>query len=104
MVFTIFTIIYAAFWVGIGELVRRYPETISGFSTMSKERRAKYDMPKIGLFIAKWMRGSAAAVLLSLALPEPLKMQVLVFVPIILIGICYAYLLKYRDVRFLKGE
>ncbi len=100
----IFTVVYAAFWVGVGELARRYPETLSGFSMMSKERRAKYDMAKIGGFVAGWMRAAAVIVLLSMFLPAKLHAELLVVGPILMTFICAGYMHKYQDSRFNKQE
>lgn len=98
----IFTVVYAAFWVGLGFLVKRYPTTISGFSTMSNERRQKYDMEKVGRFVSKWLYAAAIVVVLSMLLPARLHVETLIVAPILFIFLCAGYLLKYQDNRFKK--
>lgn len=98
----IFTVIYAAFWAGLGLLARRYPRIISGFSTMSKERRERYDMAKVGRFVSGWLYAAAIVVLLSMLLPAKLHAELLLAGPILMCFICMGYLLKYQDSRFKK--
>lgn len=94
-------VIYAAILFATAWLVKNYPETISGFSTLSKEERAKYDMPKIGRFVSRWLVIAGITALMSLLMPsKELHIQALVVVPIFCIVICWAYLVKYKNSRF----
>ena len=44
-------ILYGSILLGVGALVRKYPETISGISTLPKQAREKLNLPKIGAFL-----------------------------------------------------
>lgn len=98
-------LLYGALWIGIGELVRRYPECISGINTMPKAERDRLDLPKIGRFLSKWMRVSAAVIFFSLLIPKPeLRWQVACWIPCLFILIASGYLIKYKKSRFLREE
>ena len=58
-------IIFAAVWVLIALLLRRYPETMSGYNTMPKAKREKIDIHKLGRFISNAMFVGVPSVLLS---------------------------------------
>ena len=101
----IFILVYGLFWVGLGLLVRKYPETISGINSMPKEKRDKLNLPKIGRFVSVWIYVSAAVIFLSMLIRgDELRGQVLVCGPIFLIMLCWAYLIKYKSTRFSKEE
>ncbi len=101
----IILLIQGLLFVGVGVLCRNYPETISGISTMSKEKRDKLDLKKIGRFLSKWLNVSAAVVFLGIFIPNfNLRWQVVCFVPIFLLLLAYAYLIKYKNTRFKKEE
>lgn len=98
-------IIYGLILVGVAALVRRYPETISGISTMPKEKREKLNLPKIGAFLSKWLNVSATVVFLAILIPKhDLRWQVACLLPIFLILLSAAYLIKYKNTRFKREE
>ncbi len=98
-------IIYGLIFVGCGALVRRYPETISGINTMSQKKREKLNLPKIGAFVAKWLNVSATVAFLAILIPKgDLRWQVALLIPVFLLLLASAYLIKYRDTRFKKEE
>lgn len=99
------SLVYGLIFVGCALLVKRYPETISGISTMPKERRDRLDLPKIGAFLAKWINISAVVVFLGMWIPrEDLRWQVTYLLPIFLLMLAWGYLIKYKDTRFKKEE
>ncbi len=98
-------LIYALIFIGVGALVRNYPETIAGINTMPKAKRERLDLHKIGAFCSKWLNAAAVVVLLSGAIPyERLRWEVAIILPIFLLMICSAYLIKYQNTRFKKEE
>ena len=98
-------ILYGSILLGVGALVSKYPETISGISTLPKQAREKLNLPKIGTFLSKWLNVSATVVFLAILIPKQgLRWQVAVIVPMFLILLSAAYLAKYRTTRFKKEE
>lgn len=98
-------LIYGLFFLGCGALAQKYPTTIAGISTMSKEKRERLNLPKIGAFVSKWLRVSATVVFLCILIPkQELRWQVAIFIPLFLILLSAAYLAKYRNTRFAKEE
>lgn len=98
-------ILYGSILLGVGALVSKYPETISGISTLPKQAREKLNLPKIGAFLSKWLNVSATVVFLAILIPkQELRWQVAVIVPLFLILLSAAYLAKYRTTRFKKEE
>ena len=63
-------IIFAIVWVLIALLLRHYPETMSGYNTMPKHKRAKIDIQKLGRFISNAMFVGVPSVLLSPLMPN----------------------------------
>lgn len=93
----------ALIFVGVGLLVRRYPTTISGISTLKREERDKLDLHKIGRFVSRWMYVVAATIVLSLLIPYPkLRAEAMWMLPLFEVVVCYAYLIKYKRSRFSK--
>lgn len=98
-------LLYGSILLGVGALVRKYPETISGISTLPKQAREKLNLPKIGAFLSKWLNVSATVVFLAILIPKQgLRWQVAIFIPLFLILLSAAYLAKYRTTRFKKEE
>lgn len=64
-------LVTAAIWVLAGGLVRRWPETLSGYNTMSPERRKLVDIRAAGRSVSRLLFGSAALLLVGALLPEP---------------------------------
>ena len=63
-------IIFAAVWVLIALLLRHYPETMAGYNTMPKAKRAEIDIRKLGRFISNVMFAGVPSVLLSPLMPS----------------------------------
>jgi hypothetical protein len=99
-------LLYGALWIGIGALVRKYPETIAGINTMPKQERERLDLPKIGRFLSGWMRASAVVIFLSLLIPKPeLRWQVACWMPCLFTMLAVGYFIKYKKSRFQReGE
>ena len=63
-------LIFAAVWSLIALLLRHYPETMAGYNTMPKAKRAEIDIRKLGRFISNVMFASVPSVLLSPLMPS----------------------------------
>ncbi|MBQ1980444.1 MAG: DUF3784 domain-containing protein [Alistipes sp.] len=63
-------VIFAIVWCLIALFLRRYPETMSGYNTMSKAKREKFDIHKIGRLISNAMFVGTPSVLLSPLMPN----------------------------------
>ena len=63
-------LIFAAVWSLIALLLRHYPETMAGYNTMPKAKRAEIDIQKLGRFISNVMFAGVPSVLLSPLMPS----------------------------------
>ena len=75
-------VIFAIVWCLIAMFIRRYPETMAGYNTMPKEKRARIDIEKIGRVVSRAMYAGVPFVLLSPLMPsKELYVLMLVGVP-----------------------
>ena len=94
-------VIFAAVWCLIALLLRHYPETMSGYNTMPKAKRAKIDIEKIGRLVSNVMFAGVPFALLSFIMPSAeLYTLMLVGVPAGLLVACAIYV----NVRIKKFE
>ena len=63
-------LIFVVVWCLIALLVRRYPETIAGYNTMSKHKRKKVDIEKIGRYLSNAMYAGVPFALISPLMPS----------------------------------
>ena len=63
-------LIFAAVWSLIALLLRHYPETMAGYNTMPKAKRAEIDIRKLGRFISNVMFAGVPSVLLAPLMPS----------------------------------
>ena len=63
-------LIFAVVWGLIALFLRHYPETMSGYNTMPREKREKVDIQKLGRFISSVMFAGVPSVLLSPLMPS----------------------------------
>lgn len=63
-------LIFAVVWCLIALFLRHYPETMSGYNTMSKIKREKIDIQKLGRFVSNVMFAGVPSVLLSPLMPS----------------------------------
>ena len=63
-------LIFAAVWSLIALFLRHYPETMSGYNTMPREKREKVDIQKLGRLISNVMFAGVPSVLLSPLMPS----------------------------------
>ncbi len=94
-------VIFAVTWCLIALLLRHYPETMSGYNTMPKAKRAKIDIEKIGRLVSNAMFAGVPFALLSSFMPSAeLYTLMLVGVPAGLLVACAIYV----NVRIKKFE
>ena len=75
-------LIFAAVWCLIALFLRHYPETMSGYNTMPREKREKVDIQKLGRFISTVMFAGVPFILLSPLMPnEGLYSLLLCWIP-----------------------
>ena len=63
-------LIFAALWCLIALLLRHYPETMAGYNTMPREKRAEIDIQKLGRLMSNVMFAGVPSVLLSPLMPS----------------------------------
>ena len=63
-------LIFAAVWCLIALLLRHYPETMAGYNTMPREKRAEIDIQKLGRLMSNVMFAGVPSVLLSPLMPS----------------------------------
>ena len=64
------TLIFAAVWCLIALLLRHYPETMAGYNTMPREKRAEIDIQKLGRLMSNVMFAGVPSVLLAPLMPS----------------------------------
>lgn len=75
-------VIFAIVWCLIAMFIRRYPETMAGYNTMPKEKRARIDIEKIGSVVSRAMYAGVPFALLSPLMPSyELYTLMLVWIP-----------------------
>lgn len=75
-------VIFAAVWCLIALFLRSYPETMAGYNTMPKKKRARIDIEKIGRVVSRAMYAGVPFTLLSPLMPsKELYVLMLVGVP-----------------------
>ena len=63
-------LIFTVVWCLIALFIRKYPETMSGYYTMSEAKREKIDIHKIGRLISNALFAGIPSVLLSPLMPN----------------------------------
>ena len=63
-------LIFAAVWCLIALLLRHYPETMAGYNTMPREKRAEIDILKLGRLMSNVMFAGVPSVLLAPLMPS----------------------------------
>lgn len=51
----VFAFLYGLFFVGIGFFVKKYPDTIAGYSTLSAERKKRVDIEGLSSYLKKML-------------------------------------------------
>ena len=75
-------LVFGVVWCLIALFLRSYPETMAGYNTMPKKKRARIDIEKIGRVVSRAMYAGVPFALLSPLMPsEELYVLMLVGVP-----------------------
>lgn len=95
-------VIFVAVWCLIALFLRHYPETMSGYNTMPREKREKVDIEKIGRLVSNVMFVGVPFALLSPLMPSAeLYMLMLVGVPAAMLVVAGIYV-NVRKEKFEK--
>ena len=95
-------LIFAAVWCLIALFLRHYPETMSGYNTMPREKREKVDIQKLGRFVSNSMFAGVPSVLLSPLMPnEGLYSLMLCWIPCGIVVVAGIYVNVRKD-KFAK--
>ncbi len=95
-------LIFAAAWGLIALFLRHYPETMSGYNTMPREKREKVDIQKLGRFVSNSMFAGVPSVLLSPLMPsEGLYSLMLCWIPCGIVVVAGIYVNVRKD-KFAK--
>ena len=79
-------VIFAIVWTLIALFIRKYPETMSGYSTMPKHKRERVDIQKVENLVSTSMFAGVPSALLSPLMPnKELFMLLLVGIPIVVL-------------------
>lgn len=95
-------VIFAVVWGLIALFLRHYPETMSGYNTMPREKREKVDIHRLGRLVSNVMFAGVPFALLSPLMPSAeLYMLMLVGVPAAMLVVAGIYV-NVRKEKFEK--
>ncbi len=100
-------VIISLLMVGLGAFARRYPNTISGYSTMSGERRENVDIQAVGNLLYRGFACIACAMLVLYFLFRLLGMQVaafIVFLAVMLLGMVVLMVMAQKYDKNIRGK
>lgn len=85
-----------------GLYVRRHPEQISGYNTMSREKLAKIDLPRIGRFISNMIFAAIPFMLAAPFMPNLKLFEAMLVSPLLIFGIVAVLYVNIFEKRFMK--
>ncbi len=85
-----------------GLYVRRHPEQISGYNTMSREKLAKIDLPRIGRFISNMIFATIPFMLAAPFMPNLKLFEAMLVSPLLIFGIVAVLYVNIFEKRFMK--
>lgn len=85
-----------------GLYVRRHPEQISGYNTMSREKLAKIDFPRIGRFISNMIFATIPFMLAAPFMPNLKLFEAMLVSPLLIFGIVAVLYVNIFEKRFMK--
>lgn len=85
-----------------GLYVRRHPEKISGYNTMSHEKLAKIDLPRVGRFISNMMFATIPFMLAAPFMPNLKLFEAMLVSPLLIFGIVAVLYVNIFEKRFMK--
>ena len=99
---SIVALLVSAIVATIGLYIRRHPEKMSGYNTMSRERLSKIDLPRIGRFVSNMIFAAIPFMLASPFMPNVRLSMALLASPLFITTIAAAIYLNVFEKRFLK--
>lgn len=85
-----------------GLYVRRHPEKISGYNTMSREKLAKIDLTRVGRFISNMMFATIPFMLAAPFMPSMELFEAMLVSPLLIFGIVAVLYVNIFEKRFMK--
>jgi len=85
-----------------GLYVRRHPEQISGYNTMSREKLAKIDLPRVGRFISNMIFATIPFMLAAPFMPNLKLFEAMLMSPLLIFGIVAVLYVNIFEKRFMK--
>lgn len=82
--------------------VRRHPEKISGYNTMSRDKLAKIDLPRVGRFISNMMFAAIPFMLAAPFMPSMELFEAMLVSPLLIFGIVAVLYVNIFEKRFMK--
>ena len=96
------TLLVSAVIVLLGLYVRRHPEQISGYNTMSREKLAKIDLPRIGRFISNMIFATIPFMLAAPFMPNLKLFEAMLVSPLLIFGIVAVLYVNIFEKKFMK--
>ena len=85
-----------------GLYVRCHPEQISGYNTMSREKLAKIDLPRIGRFISNMIFATIPFMLAAPFMPNLKLFEAMLVSPLLIFGIVAVLYVNIFEKKFMK--
>ncbi len=85
-----------------GLYVRRHPEKMSGYNTMSRDKLAKIDLPRVGRFISNMMFATIPFMLAAPFMPSMELFEAMLVSPLLIFGIVAVLYVNIFEKRFMK--
>ena len=82
--------------------VRRHPEKMGGYNTMSREKLARIDLPRIGRFVSNMLFAAIPFILVSPFMPSEELFAAMLASPPIILGIAAALYINIFEKRFYR--
>lgn len=98
----IVALLVSAVIVLLGLYVRRHPEKISGYNTMSRDKLAKIDLPRVGRFISNMMFATIPFMLAAPFMPNLKLFEAMLVSPLLIFGIVAVLYVNIFEKRFMK--
>lgn len=98
----IVALLVSAVIVFCGLYVRRHPEKMSGYNTMSREKLAKIDLPRVGRFISNMMFATIPFMLAAPFMPSMELFEAMLVSPLLIFGIVAVLYVNIFEKRFIK--
>lgn len=92
----------ALIWIIAGIYVRRHPANISGINSMSREKRDKLDLKRVGRFFSNMLFVALPFMLIAPFMPSEQLFEVVLLVPAIISCILAAIYFNVFKKNFLK--